>query len=94
MVDLGSLSAVAALRESLDELDFARRRVASAAQTGPISAAQSAPFGGASGWVGPAGWAYRRALTLLGRDLDAVEELLRSASDLTSAALYQLGHGD
>jgi hypothetical protein len=85
MFELATQTVVAAeLRESRAELDFARHRVA----------AQSAPDGGSSGWVGPAGWAYRRALALLSRDLDAAVELLRSASELTSAALYQLGHDD
>jgi hypothetical protein len=87
MYELGMQSVVAAeLRESRDELDFALRRVA--------CAEQSAPDGNSSGWVGPAGWAYRRALALLDRDLHAAAELLRSASDLTSAALWQLGHDD
>jgi hypothetical protein len=87
MFELGTQSALAAdLRASRDELDFARRRVASACQL--------APDGRSSGWVGPAGWAYRRALALVQRDLGAAAELLRSASDLTSAALYQLGQGD
>lgn len=87
MFEPGTRPVVAAeLRTSRDDLDFARRRVA--------SAARSAPDGNSSGWAGPAGWAYRRALALLERDLDAAAELLRSASDLTSAALYQLGHGD
>jgi hypothetical protein len=87
MFELGSQSVIAAeLRTSRDELDLARRRVS--------SASQSAPDGNSTGWVGPAGWAYQHALALLDRDLDAAADLLRAASDLTSAALYQLGHGD
>ena len=87
MFELEAQSAIVAeLRASRDELDSARHRV--------TSARQSAPDGNSSGWNGPAGWAYRRVLTLLDRDLDGAAELLRSASDLTSAALYQLGHGD
>ena len=87
MFEWGTQSTLAGeLLISRDDLDSARRRVA--------SARQSAPDGGLSGWVGPAGWAYRRALALLDHDLDAAMDLLRSASDLTAAALYQLGHGD
>jgi hypothetical protein len=77
---------VAELRESKDELDFARHRV--------TSAAQLAPTRNPSGWSGPAGWAYQRSLALVNRDLDAAVELLRSASNLTSAAISQLGYSD
>jgi hypothetical protein len=87
MFETGMGIAVAAgLRESRDELDFSRRRV--------LSAAQSVPGGRSSGWLGPAAHAYRHSLVLLDRDLQEVAELLRSASDLTSAALYQLGDHD
>ncbi|HEX4400293.1 MAG TPA: hypothetical protein VHZ98_03105 [Galbitalea sp.] len=87
MFELGSASVIAAaLRASRDELDLARRRV--------TGARHSAPDGYSSGWLGPAGWAYGHALALLDRDLDAAADLLRAASDLTSTALYQLGHGD
>jgi hypothetical protein len=87
MFELGSQSVIAAeLRASRDEVDLARRRVS--------GERHSAPDGNSSGWVGPAGWAYRHALALLERDLDAAADLLRAASDLTSTALYQLGHGD
>jgi hypothetical protein len=74
------------LRESRDELDFARHRVTGAAQV--------APHHEPSGWKGPAAWAYQRSLVLLNRDLDAAVALLRSASDLTSAAIHELGQGD
>jgi hypothetical protein len=87
MFELGSQAVIAAqLRASRDDVDLARRRVS--------GARHSAPDGNSSGWVGPAGWAYRRALELLDRDLDAAADLLRAASDLTSTALFQLGHGD
>jgi hypothetical protein len=87
MFELGTQSVIAdELRASRDELDLARRRVTGARRT--------APAGNSSGWVGPAAWAYRRSLALLDRDLDASADLLRAASDLTSAALFQLGHGD
>ncbi|HMH58927.1 MAG TPA: hypothetical protein VK537_07080 [Galbitalea sp.] len=77
---------VAKLRESKDELDFVRHRATGAAQV--------APHRDASGWSGPAGWAYQRSLALLNRDLDTAVAMLRSASNLTSAAIYQLGQGD
>jgi hypothetical protein len=80
------LALAAGLRESRDELDFSRRRV--------LSAAQLVPGGHSSGWLGPAALAYRHSLTLVDHDLQAAAELLRSASDLTSAALYELGDHD
>jgi hypothetical protein len=87
MFELGTGPALAVkLRESRDELDFARHRV-----TGAV---QIAPHREPSGWNGPAGWAYQRSLALLNRDLDAAVALLRSASDLTSAAIYELGQSD
>jgi hypothetical protein len=87
MFELGTASVlVAKLRESRDELDSVRHRV--------TGAAQIAPHSDASGWSGPAGWAYQRSLELMNRDLDAAVGMLRSASDLTSLAIYELGQGD
>ena len=81
-----SVGLAAGLRESRDELDLARRRV--------TGAAHAVPSGHSSGWLGPAGWAYRQSVALLDREVQEAAELLRSASDLTSAALYELGHSD
>jgi hypothetical protein len=55
------------------------------------SAARAAPHRDASGWDGPAAWAYQRSLDQLARDLETTRELLRSATDLTELALFELG---
>ena len=87
MFEPGSAIALAAeLREGRDQLTVVRHRV--------IAAAQSVPGSSQHGWVGPAGEAYHRSLELLRREVSAAAELLRSASDLTTAALFELGQRD
>jgi uncharacterized protein YukE len=54
-------------------------------------AAQSAPHREASGWDGFAARAYQHQLDQLGRELEGAQELLRSATDLVGAALFELG---
>jgi uncharacterized protein YukE len=55
------------------------------------AAAAAAPRHDASGWEGPAAWAYQHSLDRLSRDLETAQELLRSAADLTAAALFEIG---
>jgi transposase len=74
------------LRQTRDRLTFAGHRL--------VGTAESAPRPDASGWAGPAGWAYQHALAVVAREVEAAVELLRSAADLTSAALYEMGQGD
>ena len=76
----------AGLRETRDRLTSARQRL--------NGVAHSVPRPDASGWSGPAGWAYQHSLALVAREVEAAVELLRSASDLTGAALYEVSHGD
>jgi uncharacterized protein YukE len=72
------------------ELEQARRQLRSIA--GRVEdAARSAPRRDASGWDGPAAHAYQHALDQLGRELASGQELLRSATDLVGAALFELG---
>jgi hypothetical protein len=79
-------AAVAArLTEARNELVALRARV--------VSAAQDTPRGNADGWEGIAAIAYGISLHLLFRDLEIAEQLLRSATDLTTAALYEMGAG-
>ena len=84
MVELGTTAALAVqLEESREQLAAISRRVA--------EAAQSAPRGEAGRWEGAAAKAYQHALERLSRELEGAQELLRSATDLTTAALYEVG---
>lgn len=84
MVELAGIAAVSAeLEQTLDQLRSISRRVA--------DAAVAAPRRDASGWDGLAAWAYQRSLDRLAQDLEVARELLRSATDLTAVALFELG---
>ena len=86
MSELDGAAAVAAeLAQAIDQLRSISARVA--------DAAVAAPRVDASGWDGLAAWAYQRALDQLARDLETTRELLRSGTDLTELALFELsGH--
>lgn len=86
MLDTGGTAAVAAqLEQARERLTTISRRVE--------EAVQSAPRRDASGWSGLAAWAYQRSLDQLSRELQVATELLRSATDLTSLALFEAsGH--
>jgi hypothetical protein len=87
MFEGASEFAIAAdLRQTRERLTIARHRL--------VDTVALAPRPDASGWSGPAGWAYQHALAALARELEAALELLRSAADLTAAALYEVGQGD
>ena len=79
----GAAAVTTELGLALDQLRAISGRVA--------AAATSAPRRDASGWDGLAAWAYQRSLDELSRDLDTARELLRSATDLTALALFELG---
>jgi hypothetical protein len=79
----GSASVAQELAQARDQLDYLRQRVS--------EAAAHAPHHDASGWSGLAAFAYQHALDALGRELAAATELLRSAADLASAAVWELG---
>jgi uncharacterized protein YukE len=84
MVDLGGSASVAAeLEHARMQLSGISRRVA--------EAAAAAPRRDASGWDGLAAWAYQHSLDRLSRDLEAAQALLRSATDLTAVALWEVG---
>lgn len=84
MVELaGALAVATELEQARDRIRLISGRVA--------DAAQSAPRRDASGWDGPAASAYQGALDRLARELEGVQELLRSATDLLGAALFELG---
>ena len=84
MFELDGTAAVSAeLEQALHQLRSISRRVADAAMT--------APRRDTTGWDGLAAWAYQRSLDELSRDLEVAEELLRSATDLTAAALFEMG---
>jgi hypothetical protein len=84
MVELVGTAAVSAeLEQALDQLRSISRRVADAAIV--------APRRDASGWDGLAALAYQRSLDQLAHELEVAQELLRSATDLTAAALFELG---
>jgi uncharacterized protein YukE len=75
------------------ELEQARNRLRVLSER-VADAVQSAPRRDASGWDGLAAHAYQHALDRLARELEGSQELLRSATDLLSAALFELGaHG-
>ena len=78
-----STSVTIELTQARDELRLVANRVA--------QASDEAPRRDASGWSGPASAAYQRGLDQLRRDIGAAHELLRSAIDLTNAALFELG---
>jgi uncharacterized protein YukE len=83
MAATGALSVE--LAEARDQLRLVAARIAEAATT--------APRREASGWNGPAADAYQRALDQLARELEAVQQLVRSATDLMSSAVFELaGH--
>lgn len=84
MFELGGTVAVSAeLEQARDQLHSISRRVE--------EAAHAAPHRDASGWDGLAAWAYQRSLDQLSRELEVAQELLRSATDLTAAALFEVG---
>jgi uncharacterized protein YukE len=87
MMELAGAIAVATeIEQARDRLRLISGRVA--------DAAHSAPRRNASGWDGPAASAYQGSLDRLSRELEGVQELLRSATDLMGAALFELGgHG-
>lgn len=73
------------LEQARDRLRVVAGRVA--------DAAQSAPHRDASGWDGLAAHAYQASLDRLTRELEGAQELLRSATDLLGAAVFELaGH--
>jgi hypothetical protein len=72
------------------ELDEARHQL-SAISCRVADAALIAPQRDASGWSGLAAWAYQRSLDELSHELQVAQELLRSATDLTTAAVFELG---
>lgn len=84
MFELGETAAV------LTELEHARDQLRSVTHR-VAEAALAAPRRDASGWDGLAAWAYQVSLDRLGRDLDVAGELLRSATDLTALAVFELG---
>jgi hypothetical protein len=84
MFGLGDTVAVSAqLEQARDQLHTISRRVA--------EAVQAAPRRDASGWDGLTAWAYQRSLDELSRELAIAQELLRSATDLTTAAIFEVG---
>ena len=84
MFELGGIaSVVAQLEQAREQLTAISRRVA--------VAAHAAPRRDASGWAGLAAEAYQRSLDQLARELEVAQELLRSATDLTEAALFEVG---
>ena len=84
MVEFGGTAAVSGdLEQAREQLHAISRRVA--------EAAYAAPRPEASGWHGLAAWAYQRSLEQLARELEVAQQLLRSATDLTDAALYEVG---
>jgi hypothetical protein len=70
------------LAHARDQLRLVSARIA--------EAAAAAPRREASGWNGLAADAYQRALDQLGRELDAAQQLVRSATDLISSAVFEL----
>jgi hypothetical protein len=84
MMELAGAVAVATeLEQARDRLRLVAGRVA--------DAAHAAPRHDASGWDGPAASAYQGSLDRLSRELEGVQELLRSATDLLGAAVFELG---
>ena len=79
----GGAEVCAELEQAVRQLRSISGRVA--------DAAIAAPRRDASGWDGLAAWAYQRSLDELARDLEVAGELLRSATDLTTAALFEVG---
>jgi uncharacterized protein YukE len=71
------------LAQTRDQLRLIAARIA--------EAATSAPRREASGWNGLAADAYQRALDQLARELEATQQLVRSATDLMGAAVFELG---
>ena len=78
----GTLALVTQLEQARDQLAAISRQVA--------EAAQAAPRRDASGWQGLAAQAYQHALDELSRELERAQALLRSATDLTAAALFEV----
>jgi uncharacterized protein YukE len=79
----GTATLAAELEQAVDQLHVISRRVA--------DAGAAAPSRDASGWNGLAAWAYQQALDELSHDLETAQALLRSATDLTAAALFEVG---
>jgi hypothetical protein len=79
----GTTAAEGQLALARDQLVILRQRVA--------SAASRAPHRDASGWNGVAAFAYQRSLDALAQELAGATELLRSAADLASAAVWEMG---
>jgi uncharacterized protein YukE len=69
--------------QARDQLRLVAARIA--------EAAASAPRREASGWNGLAADSYQRALDQLARELDAAQQLVRSATDLMSLAVFEVG---
>ncbi len=55
-----------------------------------VATADAVPGVDASGWAGPASLAYQNAMTGLQRECAGAVELVRWASELNVAALYEL----
>jgi uncharacterized protein YukE len=84
MMELAGAGAVATeLEQARERLRLISGRVA--------DATHAAPRRDASGWAGPAASAYQDSLDRLFRELEGVQELLRSATDLLGAAVFELG---
>jgi uncharacterized protein YukE len=87
MIEMMGVAAVSA------ELEVARRELRAVA-TRLERVAAEAPHRSSGNWHGLAAEAYAAAVGGLTREIGAGQELLRSATDLLSAALYELGgHG-
>lgn len=86
MAEIGEpLAVVMRLERAKDQLIASSQRVA--------EAAQAAPRHDASGWQGFAAQAYQHSLDQLSRELEGAQQLLRSATGLTAAALFEVaGH--
>ena len=79
----GSALVASDLADARDQLVYLRQRV--------VDAASRSPHRDPSGWNGIAAFAYQRSLDALGRELAVAAELLRSAADLASVAVWELG---
>jgi hypothetical protein len=80
---VGTVALAARLAHARDRIVVLRQRVA--------EAESQAPRRQATGWDGPAALAYQLSLDLLRYELTVAAELLRSAADLMSAAVWELG---
>jgi hypothetical protein len=80
---MGTAAAGGQLALARDQLVILRQRVA--------SAASGAPHRDASDWKGTAAFAYQRSLDALAHELAVATELLRSAANLATAAVWEMG---